>query len=332
MHTSLCDLLGIRVPILQAPMGFAASPALVAAVGNAGGLGALALGPKPLDEVRTQIAETRARTTKPFAVNLVLTRDQDERLGVVLDAGTPAVIFSWGDPAAFVARVHRAGAKMMHVVGSATEARRAADAGVDVIVAQGWEAGGHVFGSVATMALVPRVVDAVAPAPVVAAGGIADGRGVAAALALGASGAMLGTRFLASAEAAIHPRYRELLLAAGEADTVHTGLFDVGWPNAPHRVLRNGTVAAWEAAGSPAPGARPGEGGEVARSSVTGLSIVRYQSRTPSVDVEGDIDAMSLWAGQGVGLAREVRPAAEIVRELERDADAVLARLAPRKA
>ena len=134
----------------------------------------------------------------------------------------------------------------MHTVGSAADAKRAIDAGVDIVVAQGWEAGGHVRGTVATMPLIPAVVDAVSPAPVVAAGGIADGRGLAAALALGAAGAWIGTRFLASNEASIHPRYRERILQANEADTIYLeDLFDVRWPNAPHRTLRNQIVQTW---------------------------------------------------------------------------------------
>jgi NAD(P)H-dependent flavin oxidoreductase YrpB (nitropropane dioxygenase family) len=213
-------------------------------------------------------------------------------------------------------------------VGSAAAARRAADCGVDIIVAQGWEAGGHVRGTVATMPLIPAVVDAVSPVPVVAAGGIADGRGLAAALALGASGAWIGTRFLASQEAAIHPRYRELLLSASENDTVFTQeLFDIRWPKAPHRVLRNKTVDAWEAAGCPPSGKRPGEG-EVIATSRTAGAIVRYQSYTPGEDAEGDIDAMSLWAGQSVGLVSKLTPAGTIVREIADEARMILRRLA----
>src|SRR5262249_9360641 len=164
-----------------------------------------------------------------------------------LDENVPVISFFWRDPAALVQRAKSRGATVLHTVGSAADGKRAVDCGVDVVVAQGWEAGGHVRGTVATLPLVPAVVNAVAPTPVVAAGGIADGRGLAAVLALGAAGAWIGTRFLASREAAIHPRYRELLLQAGENDTFFAEeLFDVRWPKAPHRVLRNKTVDAWE--------------------------------------------------------------------------------------
>ena len=161
-----------------------------------------------------------------------------------------------------------------------------------MVVAQGWEAGGHVRGTVATLPLVPSVIDAVAPTPVVAAGGIADGRGLAAVLALGAGAAWIGTRFLASTEAAIHPHYRERVLQASAADTVYLeNLFDRGWENAPHRVLRNRTVEQWEAAGRPAFGQRPGEGEAIARSSA-GAPVVRYQAHTPSAGTEGEIEEL----------------------------------------
>ncbi len=214
-----------------------------------------------------------------------------------------------------------------HTVSTAKEARHAVECGVDVVVAQGWEAGGHVRGTVATMPLIPAVVDAVGSVPVMAAGGIADGRGFAAALALGACGAWIGTRFLASNEVAIHPHYRERLLAATEDDTVYLEeLFDIGWPRAPHRVLRNSTVAAWESAGRPTTGTRPGEGEVVATSKSRG-PIVRYRSYTPGADAEGDIDALSLWAGQSVALIHKVQPAAEIVREIVSEAQTILLRL-----
>jgi len=216
----------------------------------------------------------------------------------------------------------------MHTVGSAADAKQAISCGVDIVIAQGWEAGGHVRGTVATMPLIPAVVDAVSPAPVVAAGGIADGRGLAAALALGASGAWIGTRFLASHEAAIHPRYRELLLQANENDTVYLeNFFDIRWPNASHRTLRNKTIEVWEAAGRPPTGKRPGEGEVIGKSRSIG-PIVRYQSYTPGADADGDIDAMALWAGQSVGLVSTVQSAGEIVRQIADEADAIIRRLA----
>jgi nitronate monooxygenase len=238
-------------------MGGAVGPSVAAAVSNAGGLGTLALSGVDIESLRRQIRETRALTSRPFAVNLILDFPQEERLNACLQEGVSIISFFWRDPSALVARAKAAGATVLHTVSTAKEARHAVQCGVDIVVAQGWEAGGHVRGMVATMPLIPAVVDAVEPIPVVAAGGIADGRGLAAALALGASGAWIGTRFLASNEVAIHPHYRERLLRATEDDTVYLEeLFDVGWPKAPHRVLRNSTVTAWEAAGRPATGKR----------------------------------------------------------------------------
>ncbi len=328
MQTALCECLGIEVPIIQAAMGGAAGPKLAAAVSNAGGLGMLVPWRANLATVRQQIQETRALTSKPFGVNLNLEFPQEERLEASLDEGVRIISFFWRDPAALMPRAKAAGAIVLNTVGSAAAARRAVDCGVDIIVAQGWEAGGHVRGTVATMPLIPAVIDAVSPVPVVAAGGIADGRGLAAVLALGAAGAWIGTRFLASQEATIHPRYRELVLKASETDTIFVEeLFDIGWPNAPHRVLRNKTVEAWEAAGCPPSGKRPGEG-EVIATSRAGGPIVRYRSYTASVDTEGDIDAMPLWAGQGVGLVSKLQSAGDIVREIADEANVILRRLA----
>jgi len=327
VKTSLCERLGIELPIIQAPMGGAVGPQLAAAVSNAGGLGMLVLWRADAETMRRQISEVRALTSRPFGVNLVLDFPQEDRLSICVEERVPVISFFWRHPSSLMPRAKSGGAIVMHTVGSAADAKRAVDCGVDIVVTQGWEAGGHVRGMVATMPLIPVVVDAVSPIPVVAAGGIADGRGVAAALALGATGAWIGTRFLASQEAAIHTRYRERLFQAKETDTVYLeNLFDVRWPNAPHRTLRNRTVDAWEAAGRPPSGKRPGEGDVIATSRSAG-PIVRYQSYTPGADAEGDIDALSLWAGQSVGLVSKLQPAGEIVREISDEADSILRRL-----
>jgi nitronate monooxygenase len=325
MRTSLCELLGIEHPIVQAPIGSAATPELVAAVSNAGALGTLA-STWPADP-GAQVRAARELTSQPFAVNLVLEWDQHERLDAVLDAGARIVSLTWGDSDEYVAQIHDAGALVIHTVGTAEEARRAVAAGVGAVVAQGWEAGGHVWGGIATLPLVAAVVDAV-DVPVIAAGGIGDGRGVAAALALGASGAWLGTRFLLAEEAPIHDDYRRRLVEAHEEDAVWLpDVFDRGWEKAPHRVLRNSTVEAWEAAGRPAPGARPGEGEAVARRA-DGSDVVRYSSALPLTSYEGDVEALSLWAGQSVGIVHDVAPAAEIVGRLVAECEAALSRLA----
>ena len=323
MRTALTELLGIEAPIVLAPMGGAVTPELAAAVSNAGGLGTLALSWSTPDDVRSQVAETAALTDRPFGVNLIREWDQRERLAVAVDAGAPVISLFWGDAAGLVQEAHDEGAIVFVSVASADEAARAAAAGADAVVAQGWEAGGHVRGTVTTLALVPRVVDAVAPVPVVAAGGIADGRGLAAVLALGAAGAWVGTRFLAAQESSIHDEYRRRLLEAVETDTYYGTLFDGGWPDAPHRALRNSTVEGWEAAGRPASGERPGEEEEVAARG-DGSPVKRYASSTPHSSMTGEIEALPNWAGQGVGLVTRVQPAAEIVQELVADAERIL--------
>src|ERR1700728_1417754 len=268
------------------------------------------------DDVGAVVRETAELTTHPFCGNLVLTEDRHHRLDQALDAGLRVVSFFMGDPSGYVRQVHDAGGIVLHTVGTAEEARRSVASGVDVIVAQGWEAGAHVWGNIATLPLVPAVVDAVAPVPGVAAGGIGDGRGVAAVLALGAQGAWLGTRFLLAEEMPIHEEYRRRLIAAAETDPQwYPNLYDVGWPDSPHRALRNSTAQAWEAAGRPPDGPRPGIGDVIAHLA-SGEAIVRYEGAPPMVGTTGDIEALSMWAGQGVALTRESQSTADIVAEL----------------
>ena len=289
-------------------------PQLAAAVSNAGALGMVTLTWSA--DTGAVVRETAALTARPFGGNFVLTQDRHRPLDQALDAGLRIVSFMWGDPGDYVKQVHDAGGIVLHTVGSAAEARRAVASGVDVIVAQGWEAGGHVWGTVATLPLVPAVVDAVSPVPVIAAGGIGDARGVAAVLALGAQAAWLGTRFLLAQEMPIHEDYRRRLIAAAETDPQwYPNLYDVGWPSSPHRVLRNSTAKAWEAAGCPPDGQRPGEGDVIAHFA-SGEAIVRYEPAPPMVGTTGDIEALSMWAGQDVALATKTQPAAEIVAEL----------------
>jgi NAD(P)H-dependent flavin oxidoreductase YrpB (nitropropane dioxygenase family) len=312
VRTPLCGLLGIEHPIVQAPM--AAVPELAAAVSNAGALGMVTL--TWSDPAGDVIRETAALTDRPFGGNLVLTSDQHRRLDEALAAGLRIVSFFFGDPADYVEQVHAANGLVLHTVGSAEQARRSVGSGVDVVVAQGWEAGGHVASQVATLPLVPAVVDAVAPVPVIAAGGIGDARGVAAVLALGAQAAWLGTRFLLADEMPVHEEYRRRLLNAVETDAQwYPDLYEVGWPNAPHRALRNSTAQRWEDAGRPPAGSRPGDGDVIAHFA-SGEAIVRYEPAPPMVGTTGEIEALSMWAGQGVALVRQSQPAADIVAEL----------------
>jgi nitronate monooxygenase len=308
----LLDLLGIEHPIVEAPL--AADPRLPAAVSNAGALGMLGL--SWADDAGEVVRETAALTDRPIGGNFVLTSDQHRRVDRALAAGLRIVSFIWGDPEEYVGPVHGAGGLVMHTVGGAQEARHAVECGVDVIIAQGWEAGGHVWSGVATLPLVPAVVDEVAPTPVIAAGGIGDARGVAAVLALGAQAALLGTRFLLADEMPIHENYRRRLIDATETDAEwYPNLYEVGWPDSPHRALHNSTAETWEAAGRPEPGSRPGEG-EVIAHFASGEPILRYSPAPPMVGTTGEIEALSQWAGQSVALATKPQPAAEIVAEL----------------
>jgi NAD(P)H-dependent flavin oxidoreductase YrpB (nitropropane dioxygenase family) len=319
LMTPLCRKLELTAPVVQAPVGSATTPELAAAVSNAGGLGMLALTWTPPRSVAERIRATRALTDRPFGVNLILEWAQDERIEACAEESVAAVSTFWGDPRPYVDRIHAGGALHLHTVGSAEEARRAVEAGVDVIVAQGWEAGGRVWGEVATLPLVPAVVDAVRPVPVIAAGGVADGRGLAAVLVLGADAAWVGTRFLMAQEASVHDEWRGRIRDASEASTVYATVFDGGWPDSPHRALRNSTVEAWERAGRPAAHGRPGEGDVVARAP-DGTCLYRYGAEIPVRGVTGDVEALAHYAGQSAGVVADVRPAATIVDELLRGA------------
>lgn len=327
LQTTFTRLFDLRHPIMQAPMGGGIStPELVAAVSNAGGLGMLAVGGLLPEQIRTQIQRTRQLTDRPFGANLLLPMYLPGQVEACIEERIAVLSFFWGDAAPHVPAAHASGLKVMLQVGSVDEARAARDAGVDVIVAQGVEAGGHVRGSIGALVLVPLVVEAVHPLPVLATGGIADGRGVAAVLMLGAAGAALGTRLLASVEAAAHPDYKERILRARAEDTLHTTLFDIGWPEAPHRVLRNSVVADWEAAGCPPPGQRPQEGEVIGEGQFGDMRfpVSRYTAMPPSVRFDGEVEKTALYAGQSCGLINDLAPAGVIVEGIARDAEARL--------
>jgi len=287
LNTRLCDLLGTRVPIVQAPI--TGEPELALAVAGAGALGMVSLTWLEPAAIPTLMEAVGDATV---AVNLVLEWPQDERVELALEHGARIVSLAWGDPAPFAERIHSAGAILLATAGTAEEARRFEAAGGDAVVAQGWEAGGHVWNEVATMVLVPAIVDAV-DVPVIAAGGIADGRGIAAALALGADGAWLGTRFVASEEA---PQlYKDRVLEATEASTVFGMIFSEGWEGV-HRTIANAATA---------------------------------QGGTHPAKWTGDADWSPLYAGQSAGLVHDIKPAAEIVSDLVSETEAVLSGLAP---
>lgn len=326
LATDFTSLAHIELPIVQAPIGSATTPELAAAVSNAGGLGMLSLTWRSPNEAREVIRQTRALTDRPFGINLVLLWDAAERLSIALEEGVPVISLSWGDPTPWVEQIHEAGALLVQMVGSTAEAIAAKLAGADAIVAQGYEASGHVEGQTGIMALLPEMVDAVAPTPVLAAGGIGDGRGLAAALCLGAAGAWMGTRFLLSPEADAHPDYQGWLVEANASSTVFTTIFRGGWPpNTPLRTLPNKTLQLWEEAGRPEAGRGPGESDVIGQTS-RGVAIIRYHDDFPGAHTTGDLESMVLYAGESVGVMHEVLPAGEIVKNVAEQAKSVLAR------
>jgi len=335
LHTRICELLGIELPIISAGMGGVALSNLAAAVSDAGGFGFIGLAGFSPSAIHNEIAAARKLTQKPIGLNLLIPFLRPGVVETVAEEPVAAVTFFWGAPADYAASIRRlqdARIKVIWQCGSAAEARAAAAAGVDAIMAQGLEAGGHVRGTTGTLALIPAVRDAIGDLPLMAAGGLADGRGLAAALALGADAGVFGTRFLVANESAAHREYKRAVIGAQADDTLHTTLFDIGWPDAPHRVIRNATVEAWERAGRPPSGARPGEGDPSAAMRRSGIEVplVRYSVFPPTEYMEGDISGLAFYAGQSCSLVNEALPAAEIVRRIADEARAVIAnRLAP---
>jgi NAD(P)H-dependent flavin oxidoreductase YrpB (nitropropane dioxygenase family) len=318
METAFTRLVGCRLPIQQAGMGGTAGPELAAAVADAGALGMLGLPAAPPAGVRAALDEVARRTTGVFGVNFLM--PFLDRAAVEAAADTARLVeFFYGDPEpALVADVHAGGALACWQVGSADEARAAADAGCDLVVAQGVEAGGHVRGEVGLLPLLDLVLDAV-EVPVVAAGGLGSARAVAAVLAAGAAAARVGTRFLAAPEADVHPRYLEALVGAGPQDTVLTTAFSVLWPDAPHRVLRACVQAAMASDEDPV--------GEMVLADGTRVPVPRLAPPSPGRDSTGRLEAMAQYAGQSVGQVRGPQSAADIVAELADGAAALLDRL-----
>jgi len=332
LKTPICDALGIDHPILSVGFGPGAGPQLAAAVSSAGACGCLGSGGSSATRIRELIGTVRALTSKPFGVNVVLQINREGVVEACLDEGVPLLVMFWGDPKPWIADAHRSGVRVFVQVGSVAEARTAADAGADAIIAQGCEAGGHVRGRTALTTLVPTIVEAVQPLPVIASGGIADGRGIVAALSLGAQGVHLGTRFVASNEANLAPAYKNKVVDARTEDLVFCeNLFNHGWENAPHRVLRNRLVDEWEAAGRPETGRRPGEGSSIGTAErgagKSRVDVARYAPMMLTSDFEGDVEYGPLWAGESCSLVHDIRPAGDIVRDLVREAEETIARL-----
>lgn len=312
LRTPLCDALGIEVPIIQAAIAPYTSPELVAAVSDVGGLGSLGTAMIPTERFRQWLARTREFTSHPFVVNHTLALFNEDAFALTLEARPAAVSFALGDPGDLVKRAHEAGCKVIHQVHTVRQARLAAERGVDVIIAQGSESGGF-GGVVGAMSLIPQVVDAVRPIPVVAAGGIFDGRGLAAALTMGAAGINIGTRFLASVEAPIPDVWKQQILSAESEDTIRVefindilplppGAFDV----AP-RALRTPYIEHWQ----------------VRRDEVR-REAERLRAELMTALRENRQHELVPFTGQTTGAIHDILPAAEIVRRLVAEAEEAL--------
>src|SRR5262245_41586176 len=312
MKTRITELLGIEHPIFQAAMSWASSNApLVIAVSNAGGMGVIAAGPMRPEDFRSALNQIKSETRKPYGVNIPLNNPRAaELLDLAHEARIPVMVASQGGPREHLARFRAIGTKWLHVVASVEHARKAEAAGVDALVVDGAEAGGQPPPSeVGTLVLVRRVVKAVR-LPVVASGGIADGAGVAALLALGAEAVQLGTRFIATPEASVHENYKRAVLAADVGDTTL-----VGRGGLPIRQLKNAFSAKYEAA-------------ERAGASSSELEEIFKTSSLKVAALDGDVEWGKVEAGQSAGLVDEILPAAEIMRRLVAEAEEARRRLA----
>jgi nitronate monooxygenase len=311
LTTRFTELIGCSVPIQQAPIGGLANAELVAAVSNAGALGTKTVYGGTPDDTAQMIASVRKRTRAPFGANFVMNFMNPEtvRECVAAAAGARLIEFFYSDPdPKLVDAAHAAGALAGWQVGSRDEAVAAADAGCDLVIAQGVEAGGHVRGKISLLALLNQVLGAVR-VPIVAAGGIGSGRTMAAALAAGADAVRVGTRFVASVEAGAHPVYVDALIRAEAEDTLYSDTFNANWVGAPHRCLRASVEAALACTDEVVAELVDEETGEKA-------PIGRLDSTSPRRTMRGNIAAMPHWAGESVGGVKRVQPAAEIVHEL----------------
>jgi nitronate monooxygenase len=316
---ALMALFGLKYPIFEAPHGFATNPDLAIAVSNAGAMGALA-GLVSRDDVRNAVSKVRSGTKKSFFINYIL-RDEPTSLRAALDAGAPVIQFSWGMPTReMVSAIRSAGAKLGMQVTSSESARAALDLGADYLVCQGIEAGGHVQANRDLYEALPNVLKEARQTPVVASGGIGNGQGIRKALLAGASAAMLGTRFVATVESNAHEDYKRAITVARAHDTVLTLCFADGWPNAPHRALRNRTFVMWDAAGCPPAGKRPGER-DVVATRPDGSKILRYWYGSPHRGLEGAVTECVLHAGLSVEFVRDVPAAGELVERLWRECE-----------
>ncbi|MEO0410737.1 MAG: nitronate monooxygenase [Pseudomonadota bacterium] len=318
-------------PFTAAGMAFAGEkPEFVAAVSNAGGIGALGVGFIPAEALRERLQKIRSLTAKPFNVNFITCFDNDEQIRMVAEEKPPIVSFHWGHPSSeHMKLLLDAGISVWEQVGRIEDARRALGNGVEVIIAQGYEAGGHNYQSLPTMALVPEMVDALDGAMVLASGGISDGRGIAASLALGADGVWVGTRLLAAEEAYVHPEHVRRVIEASGEDTRFSRIFGPEMPHFnPMRLLRNRVVDAYSDRLEDVPMDR-------SDLDVIGDTIFlgapetmrKFNVILPTPETRADWEEVPFLAGQGVGQVRKVQPAADIVADMMDEAAAIVGRL-----
>jgi nitronate monooxygenase len=324
LSTALTQRLNCRHPIICAGMGGPARAELAAAVSEAGGFGLLGMVRESPALIAREIAEVRKRTDKPFGVNLIPFATEpkllQDELAVCLEQRVPAMCFFWDVYPEVVAQAKNAGCLVLYQVGSLDDALRAEAAGADVIILQGVEAGGHVRARLPLAVLLAEVASKVR-VPLVASGGIADGRGLVAALALGADGVQCGTAFLASAESFAHDYHKQRIIAAKAGDTVHTDLFAINWPpNSPVRVLRNSVT---EQAGT-LWGHHPDKLPRIVIGDEEGRPLHQYGTDSPLRSTKGDFEKMALYAGEGAALVPAVRPAAEVIASMMREAEHTL--------
>lgn len=308
IKTALCDLLGITYPIIQGGMAWVSTKELVVAVSEAGGLGLIGAGNAPPDFIREQVRGVKACTSRPFGVNIPLFSPYvDQIVRVCVEEKVPVVTTGAGSPSAIIPPLKAAGIKVLPVVGAVALARRVERMGADAIIAEGMESGGHI-GDVSTMALVPQVVDAV-HVPVVAAGGIADGRGLVAALALGAAGVQMGTRFICTEECAVHRNYKERIVRAGDRATMTSG-HSLGHPV---RAIRNRMTQRFA---------------EMERSGISEQEIIEFGTgKLRLAAVEGDVENGSVMAGQSCGLINDIVPVEELIERVMAEAEDTFFRL-----
>ncbi|MEO3429327.1 nitronate monooxygenase [Pelagibius sp. CAU 1746] len=332
LATPLCDLLGCRYPVLQAGMGGVARAELVAAVAEAGGYGFLGMVREPPKLIAEEIDGVRARTERPFGVNLIPAATDPglltDQLAVCFEKAVPSLCFFWEVDARAVASAKEAGCQVLYQVGSVEEARAAEAAGADAVIVQGYEAGGHVRGGLTSLVLLPQVVSAVS-IPVVASGGFASGESLVAALALGAQGIHCGTAFLATEESFAHGYHKQRVVAARSQDTLHTDAFAINWPPAsPVRVIANSLTASL---GARLHGYRPEDFERQVVAEDAGRPLYRFSTDSPLKSTSGDLEVLALYAGQVCGVVDRVVPAAERIGQIVQEARRTLRRLADRE-